>query len=269
VSAILDVPVDAQRLAWLQGQVSANRFLPAPPPELMLCGDGDFRAIGAEFLGYFARLAGLGADERVLDVGCGVGRMAVPLTQYLTQRARYVGLDVAQSGIAWCARTITPAYPNFTFEHLDLHHPIYNPGGGLDAGRARLPVADAQFDLVLLVSVLTHLDTASVLAYAAEIARVLAPGGRLFATTFLMNPPAREALRRGEGRLAFDPDAAGPEYYADPAAPLAAIAFDEDHLVEKFLRFGLRRRGPVLYGHWSGRPSPVFQDINVFERDPG
>lgn len=256
---------DLARLEWLQAHLAANRFLPAPPPELMLCGDGDFRAIGAEFLGYFVRHAGLRPDDRVLDLGCGVGRMAVPLTQYLAGKGSYVGVDVGREGIAWCRQAITPAYPSFRFEHLDLHHPLYNPAGTVDTASVRLPFPDASFDVILLVSVLTHLETAAVTNYAREVARLLAPGGRCFATAFMVNPPARDALRRGEGRLTFDPDAPGPEFYADPEAPLAAIAFDEDHLIEKFLRFGKHRLRSPAYGHWSGRPSPVFQDINVFE----
>ena len=128
-----------------------------------------------------------------------------------------------------------------------------------------LPFPDASFDLICLVSVLTHVDLPVLTRYASEVARLLAPGGRCFATAFLVNPPAREALRRGDGRLRFDPDGAGPEFHADPDTPLAAIAFDEDHLLEKFLRFGRRRQRPPVYGCWSGRPSAVFQDICVFE----
>ncbi len=256
---------DPPPVAWLQEQLAANRFLPAPPQPLMLCGDGDFRAIGAEFLGHFIHLADLRPDERVLDLGCGVGRMAVPLTQYLSERGSYMGVDVAADGIAWCRRAISPLYPRFRFEHLDLRHPIYNPGGVEDAAAVPLPFPDASFDFICLISVLTHLDTAVLTNYAQEIARLLAPGGRCFATAFLMNGPARDALRRGDGRLAFDPDAPGPEFHADPAAPLAAVAFDEDHFLEKFLRFGRWRLRPALYGHWSGRAAPVFQDISVFE----
>jgi len=252
-------------LAQLQASLAGNRFLPAPPPELMLCGNGDYRAIGAEFLGHFVAMAGLAAEERVLDLGCGVGRMAVPLTQYLAQSGSYVGVDVASAGIDWCARSITPVYPNFRFVHLDLHHPIYNPLGSAAVETANLPFADASFDVILLVSVLTHLGTAAITRYASEISRLLAPGGRCFATAFLMNQPAREALRRGDGPLHFPPDAPGPEFHADPEQPLAAIAFDEDHLLEKFLRFGRYRRRQPIYGHWSGRASPVFQDLNVFE----
>jgi hypothetical protein len=80
-----------------------------------------------------------------------------------------------------------------------------------------------------------------------------------------MNPPARAALAAGQGRFGFDPASAGPEYYADAAAPMAAVAFDEDFLLEKFIRAGLRRRS-AAYGHWSGRDRPGFQDICVFER---
>lgn len=105
-----------------------------------------------------------------------------------------------------------------------------------------------------------------VLHYAAEAARLLAPGGRCFATAFLMNPPAREALAAGRGRLGFDQGEAGPVWHADAENPLAATAFDEDSLLEKFLRHGLRRVRPAQYGHWSGRDLAPFQDICVFGR---
>ena len=72
-------------LATLRDHLSRNRFMPAPPPKLMFCGDGDFRAIGAEFLERLVRDAGLERHHRVLDIGSGVGRLAIPLTQYLDE----------------------------------------------------------------------------------------------------------------------------------------------------------------------------------------
>ena len=39
-------------LDWLCQQIIANRFLPVPPEEAVFVGDGDYRAIGAEFLGH-------------------------------------------------------------------------------------------------------------------------------------------------------------------------------------------------------------------------
>jgi SAM-dependent methyltransferase len=257
--------VEAQHLPWLEAHLRRNRFLPAPPPEMTYCGDGDYRAIGAEFLGHFVRLGDLRPSERVLDIGCGIGRMAVPLTQFLSEDSHYFGIDIVRDGIDWCNQSISSMYPNFSFQYLDLHHPLYHPTGRLNAADIRFPFTDGSFDFIFLVSVLTHVSGTVLLNYAREVSRLLAPGGRCFTTAFLLNTPARNALRTGDGRLGFDPDAEGPEFHADPAAPMAAVAFDENFLLEKFLRFRRKRLRPAVYGSWSGRRSAVFQDICIFE----
>jgi SAM-dependent methyltransferase len=254
-------------LDYFLGTLAANRFLPCPAEEMRFCGDGDFRAIGAEFLGHFIRTGGLHPTERVLDIGCGIGRMAVPLTQYLSPQGSYEGFDVVASGIEWCNAHVAARYPGFNFRHLDYRHGLYNPGGVSSTTSGRLPYEDASFDFICLVSVLTHLDASELAFYAGEIARLLAPGGRCFATAFLLNPPAREALLSGAGRLEFDGAAAGPELHANSKAPMAAVAFDEDFFLEKFLRHSLHRRNKDGYGHWSGRSLASFQDICVFSRD--
>ena len=252
-------------IATLRAYLSRNRFMPKPPPELLYIGDGDYHAIGAEFLERLVRDAGLRPEERVLDLGCGVGRLALPLTQFL-DTGSYDGVDPVADGIAWCASTISPVYPQMRFHHLDLRHPLYNPAGALETAKIKLPFPDASFDVVCMISVLTHLERADTLNYAAEVARLLAPGGRCFATAFLINAPARAGLRERKGPLAFDPAEAGPVYFAIKDAPLAAVAFDEDVLLELFLRHGLRRRNPATYGTWSGRSGRSFQDICVFEK---
>ncbi|PFK01104.1 SAM-dependent methyltransferase, partial [Bacillus cereus] len=50
-----------------------------PPPELDQYVGGDFEKVGKEFLNHFIQIGALKSNEKVLDVGCGVGRMAVPL----------------------------------------------------------------------------------------------------------------------------------------------------------------------------------------------
>ena len=246
------LPVDL-----LAAHLAANRFMPVPPEELILCGDGDYRAIGAEFLGHFVRLGGLEPGHRMLDLGSGVGRMAVPLTQYLSESGRYDGVDVAAPGIAWCAATITPAYPNFRFTQVDVVHPLYNPQGALAAETVRLPFDDAAFDFIAMVSVLTHLDPPAVAQYAREVSRLLAPGGKCFATAFLLNAPSRAGIAAGTARPAF-PSVPGSVLHADPDAPLAAVAYDEDALLAAFLEAGQRRRPGAAYGHWSGAQRPLL-----------
>jgi len=251
---------------WLCRHVAANRFLPQPPAEKLFIGDGDFRAIGAEFLGHFIRLGGLKPEDRVLDVGCGIGRMAVPLTQYLTRS--YDGVDVVEDGIRWCAETITPAYPAFDFHHLDVANSLYNPGGVVPGGAVSLPFEAGRFDFAILTSVVTHLRTAEVMRYAAELSRTLRPGGRVFLSLFLMNGEARAALKGGEGRYGFDPEARGPEFIADAANPNGAVAFDERFLLDLFATQDLTPARPVQYGHWSGRAAASnFQDLLVLRKE--
>ena len=255
------------RLAVLSRCVLRNRFLPVPPGERCFVGDGDFLAVGVEFLNWFVNAGGLRPDERVLDIGCGIGRMALPLTQYL-DGGSYEGIDVVAEGIAWCQDNIAARYPNFRFQRLDLAHPIYNPGGALAASGVRLPFADGAFDFVFLTSVLTHLAPEEIRAYAREIRRVLAPGGRCLVTAFMLNGPAREGLAAGRGVLPFEAEE-GPVAFAFRDQPMAAVAYDEDFLLAMFLGAGLRRRRPAVYGRWSGRPfpGPSFQDISVLEID--
>lgn len=248
------------RLQWLVAAVEKNRFLPAPPPENVFVGDGDYRAIGAEFLGHFVRLGGLKQGERVLDIGCGIGRMAVPLTQYLDQSAVYEGVDPVGEGIAWCAQTITPVYPNFRFCRVDVAHPLYNPAGPLAGEDIVLPFSDASFDFIVMVSVATHLPLSEIAAYAHEAARLLAPGGRLFMSAFIVTPGDSE---RDGARPRFVRGEAPGTWEADPEAPLAAIGFDAG-LVEGAVEAAGLNLQRVGLGHWrGGSDAPHYQDIIV------
>jgi SAM-dependent methyltransferase len=248
----------------------ANRFIPVPPSERNFAGDGDFRSIGGEFLRHFVRFGGLQPTDKVLEIGCGIGRMALPLTQFLAfGTGSYDGVDVVKEGIAWCGETITPAYGNFRFQHLDYRNPVYNPAGALAAEEAALPFADHRFDFIILTSVLTHLDRAATQAYAAEIGRLLRPGGRCFLSLFVMNRRARDSIKAGTSRIAFDAEAAGPEYQGDPRHLGAAVAFDEDFLMELFAGHGLVAARPASYGHWSGGGGSHYQDLCVLAKVGG
>jgi SAM-dependent methyltransferase len=59
-----------------------------PPTSLMFVGGSrrDFRKLGDKWLATFVRVGGLTPSDNVLDVGCGVGRMAVALSGYLNRR---------------------------------------------------------------------------------------------------------------------------------------------------------------------------------------
>jgi ubiquinone/menaquinone biosynthesis C-methylase UbiE len=259
--------VQEDRVGWLMEAVRRNRFLPQPDAGSVFVGDGDFRAVGAEFLGHFIRLGGLRPEHRVLDIGCGIGRMAVPLTQYLdVEKGRYSGFDPVEGGIAWCRRFITPVYPNFTFQRLDIAHKLYNPQGKISGEALKLPYTERQFDFVIMTSVVTHLPPDEVLVHLSEVARLLKPGGRLFMTAFVVDrTAAANAAGRRDPRLGFVRDGSGPCWFVPDMPPLAAVGFDDD-----FLDHALEKTGLVIaiksLGHWRGQDADHYQDFYVAER---
>ncbi|MCM8738912.1 class I SAM-dependent methyltransferase [Azospirillum sp. A1-3] len=232
---------------------------PLPPPELHCVGDGDFRAIGAEFLGHLIAVGGLAAGERVLDVGCGVGRIAVPLAGHLGPDGRYLGFDVSAAGIAWCQRHVAPLHPGFAFAHLDAHHPLYHPNGSQPAAGLRWPVEDGTVDLVVLTSVFTHLSALETRWYLREIARVLAPGGRCFSTWFLLD--GEETPPEADARLRFAVGADGAFYDTLTGVPTAAVAYGRAWLSAEAAAAGLTV-AQLHRGRWSGDASGLtFQDV--------
>lgn len=259
-------PAEDARIEWLLENIQRNRFLPHPDPDSVFVGDGDFKAVGTEFLGHFIRLGGLRPESRVLDIGCGIGRMAVPLTQYLDlDKGRYSGIDPVEGGIAWCRRFITPAYPNFTFQRVDIAHDLYNPKGKISGKALKLPYADRHFDFVIMTSIVTHLPPDEVLVYLGEIGRLLKPNGRLFMTAFVLDriAVANEAGRR-DARLAFARDGDGPCWFVPDLPPLAAVGFDDGFLDGALERAGLTIALRSL-GSWRGEPADHYQDIFVAE----
>ena len=70
---------------------------------------------------------GLGAGLHVLELGCGIGRDAIPLSDVLGPDGRYIGIDVIADSIEWCAENISRRHPNFTFVHQDVQDDLHNP----------------------------------------------------------------------------------------------------------------------------------------------
>ncbi len=237
-----------------------------PPRKLIFIGDGDFEKTGAEFLGHFTKLGGLSPQQRVLDVGSGIGRMAVPLIPFLSGTGRYDGMEIVPTGVEWCRKNITPRHPNFRFHLIDVYNLEYNPGGKIQAADYRFPFPDSHFDFTFLTSVFTHMLPADFENYVSEIARVTQTGGRCLSTFFLLNPESRAKI---EAKIPFlDFYHQGPSYLTnDEKMPESAIAFPEEYVREVFRKNGFSVIGPVHYGKWCGREKFLsYQDILVFEK---
>jgi ubiquinone/menaquinone biosynthesis C-methylase UbiE len=173
-----------------------------PPRNLMFVG-GDFKAVGREFLGHFVEIGGLQPDDRVLDIGSGIGRMAVPLTGYLSPQGQYRGIEIVEDGVRWCQNRITSRFPNFRFVRADVYNKLYHPAGRYQGAAYRFPFEDGSFDFVFLTSVFTHMFPADVTNYVSEASRVLRQGGRCFATFFLVTPESRSLIEQVKSTQPF------------------------------------------------------------------
>lgn len=168
-----------------------------PPRSMMFVGTGDFEEVGRRHASLIQSHTGLDAGGTLLDLGCGIGRMAVPLIPVLGPEGRYEGFDVVPEAIRWCQAEITPRHPNFRFQLADVRNGRYNPRGRLAPENYRFPFPDTSFDVVIATSLFTHLRAAETANYLRESRRVLKDGGKLYATWFLTDRaiPGRESRR--------------------------------------------------------------------------
>lgn len=229
---------------------------------------GGSYATAFEFLAHFVERGGLTPRDRVLDVGCGVGRMAIPLAFYLAPDAPYRGFDIAEKGLAWARDVIGSRFANFEFAKVDIHNEAYNPAGQLRATEFAFPYPDRSFDFVFLTSVFTHLRGAETRHYLDEIARVLDPrGGRCLATAFLLDAESRAGIAAGRSsRNLVHPVDDG--FTSDPELPENAIGFDEPLFLSWAEKSGLRLAAKHP-GGWCGRDRfASYQDVLVFTKKP-
>jgi SAM-dependent methyltransferase len=245
--------------------VLARRQDLVPARRLSFVGAGDFVKIGDEFFGYFVEFCDLRPEHAVLDVGSGIGRMARPLTKFLTSGS-YAGIDIVPRGIEWCQRHITSRYPNFSFQHADVYNQEYNPTGTCQPGDFRFPFADESFDFVFLTSVFTHMLPNGMQRYLSEAARCLRPGGKCLITFFLLNEESRMRLSAGQSSMDFKFPAGDGCWMHDRGIPEFAIAYDEATIRSRYDDARLIVRA-LKYGSWCGRAEYLsYQDILIAEK---
>ena len=235
-------------------------------------GAGEFAAVGEELLRLAIDPGGLTPADRVLDVGCGLGRIALPLAGYLGPEARYTGFDVVEDAVFWCRRSLPD--PRFEFLHLDVQSDLYNPRGRFAPEGVRFPAADASCDSALAFSLFTHLTAPAAAHYLQEIARALRPGGRLVATFFLLDAEAEAGIAAGRVAYRFAHAASAgqePARLEDPATVETAVAYPRAWLMERLQEAGFALVGEVHRGRWSGTGNLeaaglTFQDLIVAQR---
>lgn len=221
---------------------------------------------------------GLREGERVLDIGCGPGQIAIRVAPHLGD-GLYEGFDVSPRSIEWCRKRIAPTDRRLGFTLVDVGNGLYNPSGATDATELTFPYPDDSFDLAFAGSVFTHLEPRESLHYLEEVSRVLRPGGRIVATWYLVNEESTGLLDAGAGQvplgssspMRLDHELTDRDgwsmWTSHPRIPEQLIAVAEEDVMEFHARAGLGVT-EVRWGHWCGRPQDpgrLGQDLVVAE----
>lgn len=187
----------------------------------------DDRAYRHELATYVREIA-VQRDEHVLDLGCGTGRVT---KECLASAASVVGADFSMDSLQFFSRRLAPAdAARVLLVRCEAGH---------------LPFADGSFDVVVSTSLFSNLPNAKTWDLGlAELARVLAPGGRAMITVY--NYSAMRRLRHllgqansgqkqgTDGRICY--------YNFDPAELRAWVGTQ----LEPGPCFGLNHRVPLL-----------------------
>jgi len=104
-------------------------------------------------------------NKRILDWGCGPGRIIRHLPTVVGNGCEYFGTDYNKKTIDWCSQNL----PDIHFNNNTL--------------KAQLPYADNFIDVIYGISIFTHLSEQLHFDWYRELYRVLKPNGIMFLTT--------------------------------------------------------------------------------------
>lgn len=115
--------------------------------------------------------------KRVMDFGCGAGRMVRWLKQY-SDKAEIWGIDISADHITWAINNLSPPFSFATTTTVP-----------------HLPFEEKYFDLIYAGSVFTHIDDL-VEAWLLELRRILRTGGCAYIT--IQDKHSIEVLKTSE-----------------------------------------------------------------------
>lgn len=159
------------------------------------------RKIGRKWAETFENLGGLRPGHRILDIGCGPGRMAIAIGERFGWQNIYTGFDVSKEDVLFCRKAITAAHSSFRFTHLDIYNVEYNPAGTIEPTDVRFPVEDAAIDFCFATSIFTHFFADESRHYLREASR--ATRGTFLSTWFIIDEAFADARQANTARFTF------------------------------------------------------------------
>jgi len=213
--------------------------------------------------GFFSALFSLYIEKdspRILDFGCGMGGLAPVAYHFVRTGGKYLGIDTDRKSIDACHATYADL-KNCEF-YLTRDPNAWYPQEGIEPskpGEIDWPVQNSSQDVVIAMSVFTHLQEKDAVKYMSKIYDVLVPGGLAFLSFAILrnfhhpNPTYqyKHALTPGW-------------FCANASVPELSIGLQYDALLRLLGgRFKILKH---IEGAVTGGKHPSLQDILVLQR---
>jgi SAM-dependent methyltransferase len=233
-------------------------------------GVSDFDSIAFGHFEYLKKYIAILPTDNILEVGCGIGRDAIPLSKFLTTGS-YKGIDIIGRSIQWCESNIGKKNKNFKFYHFDVKDKLHNPNGEKDLIDYKLPCEDSSIDKIFLWSVFTHMFERDIEIYLKEFQRVLKPSGRVLITCFIVDPSILKEARKVDltpWSLRFEYSHGDGCFINNLDYPTGAVAFTQDKLLNLVSKAQLTPELPILTGQWWGKEDGLGfgQDVIICKK---
>lgn len=238
-------------------------------------GGSDPEAVGDACYGILKRYVTMNASSRLLDFGCGIGRVLLSVLKHQPGIGHVTGLDIMPQVIRFCDEQIATVLPRTSFELMqgsNDHYDEFIKAAGAASPRSQAEILKAygsHFTAAYAFSVFTHLEKADFKSLLGFLAQVLEPGGELLFTGFLLTPYSRRAIEQRDtlfpfGETAYEED--GQIFVGNVSDRLGFIAFDLALVEQMVFDAGLVIT-QVEHGSWTGAGfSSSLQDVIVCRR---
>lgn len=249
----------------------ANGLSHLPPYSTRVRSNGVTGQLGGSRFAYYGKIicqimqqhASLEPQSHILEIGCGCGRVALALAPILVD-GNYTGMDIEKVSLDANRKSSLLRKKGFKFDLMDIKNMEYNPQGRHPASSYVFPYPDQSFDIVLLISVFTHMLPPDVSNYIKEIGRLLRPAGKCLISTFIMDHG------RFSSELSF-PYERGEYCIHQESVPEKAVGYYLNFFNKAFGENRMESAADPMLGHWRSssmvEPATKFaQDVLIFTR---
>lgn len=203
---------------------------------------------------------GMKPHHHMLDLGCGCGRVALPVISFLNEQGHYYGLDVDQEMMDWCNANFGSA--TMSFDWANVKNSLYFGDGAQLDSEYKFPYPDNTLDFGFGFSIFTHLLEPGTRNYLSELSRTMKVGGKFMFSTFLLDEKTQASVDAGKSAWRLQQSNSDICKYDLPQTPEATVAFTRDGMEAMLADYGFRIES-FVQGNWFEVPHGSHDEVFI------